>query len=321
MKKKVIFIAFSDIQIEDWKQYSKDHSRLYDNEKILKKIYEKAEKYKCPVLFGGDLFDNPYGLSNRVLNEMAKWFKKFKRPIYAISGNHDQQEKNTLTNKSPTYMDFMSIAFDNFVNLDNGYHLFAKNETIVAGIPYYASSKDLIEAIKTMNKKLKRRPERKILLLHTHLPGAKEPSGLQLESDLPSTIYRHLKGYDLVLSGHIHKPQKIFKNTLNMGATHNQRTSDEGCKMGFWLIYDDLTYKFIDAKAPMFKYIEEDEEPEDDYNFYIKVSKEEEYEETEEVSVNFKPNSKPETLAKEYLKAKNIKSKAKLKTLKKYLKL
>ena len=322
MKRKVIYIAFSDIQIEDWKQFSIKHSRLEHNGNILQKIYSAAKIHKCPVLFGGDLYDNNNGLSNLVLNESFKWFNRFKKKgikILAISGNHDQSEKNTLSNKSPSYIDMMATIYSNFTCLDNAY--LRENGYIVAGVPYYSSPDDFLKSLRVISKNMEQHREKKILLIHTHLPGASEPSGFKLDSDLPKNIYKELKQFDLVLSGHIHKPQELSSNVINMGATHHQRSSDTGCTMGYYLIYNDLSTKFVPLNIPEFVYIKDEAEAKNDYDFYILVEEAQEEGEGEEVSNNFKPNALPKTLAKEYLKAKNIKSKYKLKTLQKYLKL
>lgn len=319
MKKKVRFVAFGDIQIRDWKQHSEDHSRLIDNYGIIKTIARTAREHNAELLFLGDLFDNASNLDNLVLANVFNWFKKFKRnQVYAISGNHDQSERNTLKNTSPSYIKMMSDVFKNWHNLDNTYR--DLGDIVIAGVPYMSSNSDMIKSIKRLTKKLKNIDLPKILLLHTHLPGATEPSGLELDSGLSKVFYKLLKPFDLILSGHIHKPQWIYKNTLHLGATHHQRSSDAGCEMGYWLIYEDLSMEFIPLKAPQFIYTEETDYPKDG-NFYITISKTEYSDDTKEISANFKPNSKPKTLAKEYLKAKNIKSKKKLKTLEKYLEL
>src|SRR5690606_29949367 len=112
----VAFIAFSDIQIEDWKRYSTDHSRLYVNGVILSKVRKLCKKYKVPALFGGDLFDNPKHLTNLVLQESLKWFSKFRQDniqILGIHGNHDQSESNYVDHSSPNYFQTLCQVFPN----------------------------------------------------------------------------------------------------------------------------------------------------------------------------------------------------------------
>lgn len=156
-------------------------------------------------------------------------------------------------------------------------------------------------------------------MLHTHLPGVKEPNGYEVESTLPKVVYKYLKKFTLVISGHIHKPQLVFKNTLNVGATHHQRVSDTGCDMGIWKIFDDLSFKFVKLKIPQFKYYEEGTEPGDDFNIWLQLPKDNLEDVTNDSNLSFKSKLKPETLVKNYLKIRDIKSKAKKEILLKYL--
>lgn len=319
MKKKVVFIAFSDIQIEDWKQHSINHSRLYDNEKILEVIRAKCKKHKCSALFAGDLFDDPHSLSNRVLNTALLWLAQFHKEeinLLGIPGNHDQCEQSTISNPSPNYFTLASKLFP-WIK-DVSFHPERMGKYVVSGIPYLTGNVDFEKLVRREYQKIKDLPYKKILLIHTDLPGAIDTSGREINSsNIKWNLKKIFAGWDLVLSGHIHKPQIIRKNIVMLGATHHQRVSDSGTDMGYWLIYEDLSYKFIKLNMPEFKYLGANEKKPKDHHFYI-----------QEVVRGAKAEAEgkqdfstvvPEKLARSYCKAKKIKSKTKRKLLTQFL--
>jgi len=321
MKNKVEFIIFSDTHVEDWARFSTDSSRLLHNEIILNKVLKLCIKHGVDALFGGDFFDNPKYLKNTVLNHVFKWLNKFKEAkvnIYCISGNHDQCDKNSVAYTSPSYINMLSTIYPNIINLDLQ-TIIPKNNDLYAlhGVPYMSNNSDVIQAVETLSKQIE--PKKKnIILLHTHLPGAVEPNGYEVETDMPKNLYKLLKKFDLAISGHIHKPQKIFSNTYLLGATHQQRTSDSGTTMGLNLLMSNGTLKFKPLNLPEFKYYNEGEEPGNETDFWIQIPKDI-IKTTEADDLLFKPKDKAKKLAKKYLKVKGIKSKEKRNTLIKYL--
>lgn len=318
MKKRVAFVAFSDIQIEDWKQYSHNNSRLYDNERILDHIRAECKRFKVPALFCGDLFDNPHYLSNRVLGVAMHWFSKWQREeinLLAIPGNHDQCEQNSSTNRSPNYISMVSRVYPWIKDLSFRPERFGSY--IISGIPYLTGNQEFEQLVRSEYRKIQDQPQRKILLIHTDLPGAIDTTGREIDShSLKWNLKKIFKGWDLVLSGHIHKPQIIRSNILMLGATHHQRVSDAGTDMGYWLIYEDLTYKFIKLDMPQFKYLKAGEKKPKDHHFYIEEIKGIVKQSDQKHDFN---TVKPDILANSYCRAKGIKSKKKRILLTKYL--
>jgi DNA repair exonuclease SbcCD nuclease subunit len=320
--KKVIFVAFSDIQIEDWKRYSKDHSRLFINGAIIKQVLRLCKKYKVPALFGGDLFDNPKYLTNLVLQETVKWLNWFnnrKIPIISIPGNHDQSEANTLDHTSPNYIRTLSKIYPLITDLSFKIH--DAGNYLIAGIPFISGNVGFKSALEKISKKVTAFPDKKkILLIHSDLPGAIDTTGREVGTayDIPIHLNKFFSKFDLVLCGHIHKPQILRKKIIIMGATHQQRTTDSGVSMGCWLIFEDLSYKFIKIKAPEFKFLKPGvSKPEDD-NFYIESPKVD-TEDQDDIEVKSFVTANPKKLTKAYLKIKGIKSKSKTQLLIKYL--
>jgi DNA repair exonuclease SbcCD nuclease subunit len=317
MTNSVEFIVFSDIQIEDWKRHSINHRRLHLNFDVLKKVYGLCLKYKCPALFCGDLFDNPKSLDNYVLNYVFMWFNKFRDadiPIYAISGNHDQSASNFMGKESPSYIQMMSTIYPNFYNLD--FKTRVHGQFDISGIPFITSNVNFKVALEETRKRLNSN-KKHILLIHTDLWGAKDSMGRIVDSvqNIPQQLEKFFKGFDLVLCGHIHKPQVLRARILMVGATHQQRVSDMGTDMKIWKVFSTLRYKSISTNQPRFVY---DDGATDDYNFYLDRPKETKEIESTTVT-NFRSHN-PVVLAKNFLKANKIKSKPKLNILIKHLK-
>lgn len=320
--KKPIAIAFSDHHWANWKQFNSKEERLQAALAIFNKISHDAQKHGVPILFSGDMVDHPLYIENIVLDYMTQAFKHLgKLGLFGINGNHDFNKVSSFKNPINGYMHSLARAYQGIIHCVDFTSISLK-DIKVHGIPYIHGDIDFIDALKAA---IKQRDKNKpnILLIHRDLAGAEEPSGkvIPKNTEQDKSLKKLFKKFDLVLSGHIHKPQqikKLGKNVHMLGATHQQRRSDGGCKMGYWIIYSDMSLEFIDAQGPEFMYHSEDEEPGDDYNFWIKTPSLKKVKEAE-VKKQFSVNSDRELLVKRYMKAKGQKSKSKLKTALKYI--
>lgn len=320
---KVLYVAFSDIQIEDWKRFSDNHSRLEHNGAILNKVRDLCIKYDCPALFCGDFFDDPKAIKNYVLQRTLEWLNAFKRKniyIYAIDGNHDQSERNSITHRSPNYIRTLSEVYSNIIPI--GGTTIVNKGIYVSGIPFLTDNKDFVEAVNQAAARVKKGPTTKhILLTHADLPGLKEPNGREFaHQNIPTTIYKIFEPFDLVLNGHIHRPQILYRKIVTLGATHQQRASDAGCEMGLSLVKlekGQLVTEFIPLGLPEFKYIKQGKEAPKDGNFYIEIPKK--IKMPEGTGETYSSAHKPTRLVKNYMKELGIKSKRKSDLLIKYL--
>lgn len=317
MEHKIIAIAFSDFHLHEWKQFNENNRRLQVSIDIAKTLIKRAAKLKVPLLFTGDLLEDDNCMTNNVFKALAiivNELRKHKVVMYAISGNHDQCSKNTLDNPSNSWVETLSYLSNGyFVCLDNRVEETGRSGVSISlyGVPYMSGNKDFKKAIKRHKDKLNPHSFN-ILMIHTALHGAKEPDGstrTEVEN-IPLAMYKLFEGFDLVLSGHIHKPQKLGSNIYMLGATNHQRRSDRGCKMGYWAIYKDSPPLFIKSKAPEF--IEVEEMPLEGDDFYVLKPKKSNAVVDERHIVNEQSRSK---LAKTYCKIKGIKSKTKVKKL------
>lgn len=330
MAKKPIAIACSDTHWANWKQFNKGGYRMKASFNFWLDIINKAREENIPILFAGDLVDHPKNLDNEVFGYVADIFKLLTRyniGFFGINGNHDFPKVNTFNEPIQGYLHSFAKLCPKItcVDFNKATHYAANNiynpvEMVIHGIPYINGDVDFIEALEKRSEGVTNKKRKHILLIHRDLAGAEEPSGKVIEKDKTQDkkLKKLFKNFDLVLSGHIHKPQRIKKlgdHVYMLGATHQQRRSDMGCKMGYWIIYDDLSLKFYDLKAPEFKYY--DTEPEDDYHLWIKRPETKKLEKTEQGDFDVKADKKD--LVKSYMKKKGVKSKSKLKTAMKYL--
>lgn len=268
--KKVIAIAISDIHLNLWKVFNEEKRRTLATLTILKNLTEKYPE--IPLLISGDLFHGEVGPV--LLNLVIDNWPNTAYGIFSISGNHDQEEKNIPDNPTPSMVTFFG-KLDLLNCIDFSCAEIAPG-IMVWGIPYLTYNKGFVETVERFKGQIKKK-NKNILLIHTDLHGALDTDGREVGSveNLPVELEKLFDGFDLVLSGHIHKPQEIIPKVVMVGAPNEQRKSDMESVLGYWEIYDDMSYKFRPyRKAPRFRYYDEDEIPGNDYDFWIKIKKE-----------------------------------------------
>jgi DNA repair exonuclease SbcCD nuclease subunit len=311
---KLIARAFSDIHIHDYAQFNKEDIRIKHKFNLLRELSADG----VPLLFGGDFFHEDQQISNKILDycsqELPEIFSETQ--LIGISGNHEMNEMNKLGQMSPSL--FRSIC--NFV--PNMYCVdfrqkWLNKDTAVFGIPYINYNMGLGEVLDMFYMLPEyREAHYKILLIHSDLHGAKDTDGRKIGSveNLPIRMDEFFN-FDLILCGHIHKPQRITKKIIMIGAPDQQRKSDMGGKFGYWDIYSDMSYKFRKLKYPEFKTYDPSKDEIDDFHYWVAINSEKEedllYEER-----RFTNNISRKLLAKRYCKEKGIKDKKRINALK-----
>lgn len=326
MKKKVIAIGFSDLHHHNWKQFNEGGKRLELGKEVMKQVSKLCTYYRVPAIFAGDIFHSDEAISNSVFDSFVKGyldsFEYPNIPVYAIDGNHDQEMGNCYDEQSISYGKSLNRIFTTYNSINYGY---AKTgEFIICGIPYNNGDIDLIPFIDKFKKIKNKKDLPKILVLHTNLPGAKDPSGYMVEKSQNIPAYKQFsKDFLCILSGHIHKFQKLYDNVYMIGAPYHQRRSDLGCKMGITKIYNDGTVKLVELGLPEYKYIplKRTKAP-DNYHYWIQLedSDDDYISDNDEELLEFKPNNNPINMGKEYLKKNGITQKSKKRALLKSLK-
>ena len=314
---EVIAVAFSDLHLTLWAKFNKDYKRTQDSFRVLFKIIAECEKYDVPALFCGDFFHKPESLDQELalmmkdfLDKVYRKHPKFK--MFCIEGNHDLKLVNNLivdTKSKVTTRGWLSV-FENdhpitVLSPSTPPALIGLNHKVY-GLPYIDHNIGLNKYLKTLRLD---GDFKNILLLHTDYPGAKDTDGRAVDS-AENINLNMLNRFDLVLCGHIHKPQRLSKKVYMLGAPIQQRRTDKDCKMGYWLLKEDLSMEFKELKDfPKFIDVESEDEVKDDGNYYTIIPQKA----SEKINTTHKITKtlSKKKLAKRYLKEKGIKDKSK----------
>ena len=305
--KQVIALAFSDLHLHPWKDFNENQIRTNTQLELIRSLTVKSQSLKVPLLFCGDLVHNPKYITNTLFESLLATMSS-SHPFYAISGNHDQGGKNTIEKPVPSYintlskkkflisMDLKKISLENFD---------------LVGIPYINRNKGFKEYVENIKVT---RPT--ILMIHRDLPGAIDTTGFEIGESTDISSLKIFKKFNLVIAGHIHKPQKLSNNVYMLGSPHHQRRSDHGTKMGYWEIYSDFTMKMVHIKAPEYKFYESGESHPNDGNMWLEIKKA-----SKEKNIQYSFNAKlnRNKLAIMYCRANNIEDSAKIRALKSIL--
>lgn len=308
--KKPIAIIFSDLHLNLWSRFNENNQRTLNHFKVLSVIKKicKSNGY-IPALFCGDLFHKPETMDNSLLsifvNKSASLGKSNKFHIIAISGNHDLVNSNGFNKKSDSWVRTLSQCTNWLKCIDFTKAKICNGKVNVYGIPYIDNNKGLTEYIN--NLKLDGNVKN-ILILHTDYPGAKDTDGREVGS-VENLNVNVLSKFDLVICGHIHKPQRLSKKVYMIGAPLQQRRTDKNSKLGYWELYSDMSMKFVElTNFPKFIDVESEEDIQDDGNYYTVISKEDTQPESENKIHNGLSKKK---LVRLYLKYNNIRDKEK----------
>ena len=319
MKKKPIFIVFSDLHLHVYNQFNSDYRRTNVGFDIVERLLKK----NVPLLFCGDLFHEDQYISNYLLQltilKLLEFSEKYGTPIYGISGNHDMSEQSGIHNLSPSFFRTLSLVIPNINHID--YQAVSLNGVGVFGIPYFSYNMGIDKQIARFKKDpIYKKHKKRILLIHTDLYGARDTDGRKINSveNIDPNMEKYFKGFDLIFSGHIHKPQRITKKIIMVGAPNQQRKSDMGGKFGYWEVYEDLSYKFVRMKNPEYRFYIPSKDDIDGYHYWIPLEEKEDPQLAIEEK-RFYSTLNREKLAKRYCKTKGIKSKKKIQALKRML--
>jgi DNA repair exonuclease SbcCD nuclease subunit len=304
-KAKAIALVFSDLHLNLWSKFNQDNQRTLEGFRVLLVLSEKAKALKVPILFCGDLFHKPESMDQELLNIYYQETSKLPKEVewYGIDGNHDEKKICTYQNQTPGWLKlignnlFKSLNFDS-VNLTK--------DITVYGIPYLDGDRGMSEYISSLklNSKVKN-----ILLLHTTYPGSRDTDGREVEASTNLNI-NLLNKFDLVLCGHIHKPHRLSKKVYMVGAPIQQRRTDMNCKMGYWIVYSDMSMKFCELKGfPKFIDVENELDIKDDGNYYTLLPQK--TSESSQINHKITKRLSKKSLARKYLREKGISDKDK----------
>lgn len=314
-EKEILCIVYSDLHLEIWRKFNEGNRRLKNGIDVIRQIKYKAKKLRVPIIFAGDLFHKEKGITNDLLSEtLPKLHSLFSsgEVTYAITGNHDQSRQNIPGNESPSYIKTLSKIFRTLNCID--FETKDIDNVSFHGIPYLTHDIGLVPSIEKFEFK---RGFKNVLVLHTTMPGARDTDNREIKSHIATdAFYKAIERFDLIITGHIHKPDTYSINgvqVIQAGAPQHQRFTDRNCDMGYWILYKDLTYKFVHLKDyPRFIEIEDLNNKPDNFNFYVQKEKRREIikNNQQRKSNKFNNHLNRSKLAKNYCKEKSISDKS-----------
>lgn len=318
---KPIAVAFSDVHIHNWKTHNKDGLRTKAHSRAVLEIGGIAKDLGVPVLFPGD-WGHAFGKVDlelwEIFIDIVEIWRANKYPaIIGITGNHDQESANYDEDQQSrsTWKIISRIWPDVFINVD--FAELDQDNFRVFGIPYLTYNKSFDKWVTQFKGRLAK-TNTNILMVHTDLHGATEATGREVGTveGIPDDMQEYFRGFDIVLSGHIHTPQKLGKRILMVGAPLQQKRSDIGSDYGYWIIEAEghkVHSKFIPLfDYPKFVQLQPGEEPAGDGNYYLPP---EEVVKDEQVDTGFSNTVSKEKLVKRYFRSIGEKSVSKKKAL------
>jgi len=209
----------------------------------LDEIRELSDKYKCPVLCAGDIFDkwnSPPELINWVIQLLRKTGEPFGPTFYSIPGQHDIPNHNFDEIKRSAYETICKTAICDLPCGEGALENIASQEMTIWPFPFG----------------FKIRPEKretkflKVALVHNYvwMPGHSYPNAPK-EKQIP--LYgKHNKnmvgdkyfGYDVIIYGDNHKgfQTQIGKTTIfNCGTLMRRKSDEENYRPMVGLLYSD----------------------------------------------------------------------------------
>lgn len=267
-------LIFSDLHIHQYRQFNEDGRRLKNGIAFLDYIFKLADANKIKyILFPGDLFNNMQIMATKAVNAVAACLKmNFDQypdvALIAISGNHDDAEKNLLDNPSESALDYLDYVFPNFILLDHYPHTFhTAGGTTIRGVRYFEHSEHFRAALNEAG--IEQNKKNTILMMHQTVG-----SGLPIEDDITPDDPL-FDPFTLVLNGHIHTGEQLTDKFINVGSPMHRDLGDAGKTKGFWIVdldnpIETISFKDITSKYPNFvKKTQGEELTEEDKNNYI----------------------------------------------------
>lgn len=266
---KVIALVFSDLHLNIWSRFNNQNKRTLEQFRVLHTIRDKARQYDVPVLFCGDFFHKSNNIDTDLIDLIFQNRYSFPKRVIGITGNHDTNCVTTIGSDNFDLYKFISYTIPE-VECINFKFTEIIPYTRIYGVPYIDHNIGLNKYLKSLKLDHK---YKNVLLLHTDYPGACDTDGRVVNS-VENLSINTLNKFDLVLCGHIHKPQRLSKKVYMVGAPNQQRRTDQKCDMGYWELYSDMSMVFKPLDDfPKFIDVESEDEVVDDGNYYTVLPK------------------------------------------------
>lgn len=212
---------------------------------IYEEVLEYCSKHNISVVGHiGDIFTSRESQRLDILLSFRKIIQSYESldvQIYAIAGNHDKTDQSV----EESYLDiFENDCFrvqrgnNDFLQLEEGINLFF--------LPYF-SSEEYIKRLKWQVKKVQSlSKDRNILITHQAINGVRNNDGTLVEDHCSQSLFEH---FDLVFVGHYHNRQQLSNNIFYIGSAFQHNYGEDNAK-GFVVLYNDLSFEYIQTSFP-----------------------------------------------------------------------
>jgi DNA repair exonuclease SbcCD nuclease subunit len=244
---KILF--FTDIHLDNWSAFSTTveggyNSRFMQQLHTLEQILYYAEKRDMRIVFGGDLFNRRLLIPSDVMHKTYELLAKYnKQLIYFVVGNHDIYDWNSANNSLAVLSEMEHVYV-----IDQPTSVYTEHNVHLSLVPHGA-------LLPTSSATLRSEVQNYYEILVTHY-GVNEarlgPKDFKMKDDLTAKQLREL-GYDLVLLGHIHKPQTIGEDIVVMGSVM-AHSFHEANETKYFYVFDTETRELnaVNSGAPQF---------------------------------------------------------------------
>ncbi len=254
-------LAFGDLHVHNYPQFAKPtkyvgiNSRALWGLKCLKRIRDIGWKLGVDgYLFLGDLFYERYKVEVPIVLRLADALGGLGN-IVGIPGNHDLVAKvGELSTNSVRVISEM-IGEDRFVVLDgkDGKEEHRVGDVSIVGVPWSVDIDQLLFS-------KKEKGMFRVALMHEVIDGCVTESDFRLDSKVgigQVKDFMKRNKIDVVLNGHVHKPQTLAKNIFCVGSPMHNRASDAGKNNKvFFIDTETKQYKWIEVEGiPRFEVI------------------------------------------------------------------
>lgn len=265
------YVVFSDLHM--YKNFSRSYMRddgltswVLNQIKVIDQIKEYGTLNNINmIIFNGDLFEERSRIPQDLYNLTWDKFKELSKSFNIImnTGNHD---KTKISNNSLR-------PFSDIVTVVTESRDFEFGSTLLRIIPHGKISED--------NLTMPDKHVKCILFIHEDINGLKYgKNDYKSQSPLDPELF---KSWNSVVNGHIHTPQMLGSNILNIGSCMKHDFGDgEDDERYFYHFKDEKIIKQIEVDCPNFISINglsnriKNKMLEDSYNYYrVDISPEE----------------------------------------------
>lgn len=229
------FSAFSTITNDGY------NSRFWKQVEVVESLLKYAERTGCKMVFGGDFYNRRMLVPTDVLHVTFEMISAYPSVThYWIIGNHDMYTWNC---EKTTLQVFRNLPNVNLITSVTD--VYVHPSTSLCLVPHGAP-------LPTRSAE-----DRNYSILCTHY-GVNEarlgPKDTRMKDDLTIKQLKDMN-YDLVMIGHIHKPQALSDNIIVMGSpmAHSFHEANEE---KYFYVFDAVTKELVKypTGAPQFRY-------------------------------------------------------------------